>query len=156
MQDGSKSESRALNKVFDQVTILMCYFHVIENCKKHLVKQQHETMLSDVKYLHESTHLEEFNERKYRVIYKWNIEGLVNIINKTEVNNAVFIFFLTVYLYIIRILLVILQHNCSIVNFAIGNYSIDRLVIPLQIYVNLLIIILRSKSQIQFLKNVLF
>ena len=76
----------------------MCYFHVIENCKKHLAKQQHESMLSDVKYLHESTHLEEFNERKYRVVYKWNSEGLVNIINKTEIKNANFIifFFLTV------------------------------------------------------------
>ena len=50
IQDSSKSESGALNKVFDQVTILMCYFQVIENCKKHLAKQQHESMLSDVKY----------------------------------------------------------------------------------------------------------
>ena len=57
MQDGSKSESGALNNIFENVTFLMCYFHVIENCKKHLPKQYHENVLPDIKYSYEPTNI---------------------------------------------------------------------------------------------------
>ena len=35
MQDGSKAKYGAIKNVwYTDVTVLMCYFHVIENCKK--------------------------------------------------------------------------------------------------------------------------
>jgi hypothetical protein len=82
MQDASKSEAKAATNVFKDVNIIMCYFHVILNCKKQdkwdLVKKK------DIKKLYLSMNEEEFLKIKEYIFKKWIESGDIEFKNYFE------------------------------------------------------------------------
>lgn len=61
--------------IYPAVQHLMCYFHVVKNCKDHLKrckKDIQSSVLSDINYLHNSVSKEEFKVRYDEVVQKWN------------------------------------------------------------------------------------
>jgi hypothetical protein len=64
----------AVNGSFPGVTHLMCYFHVVKNCKEKLrsyAKDVQQDILHDVQQLHSSVSAQECNALMTRFIPKW-------------------------------------------------------------------------------------
>jgi hypothetical protein len=61
----------ALLTTYPSVKHLMCYFHVVKNCKDHLKsfpKEVQKTFLCDIQFLHSSTSEEEFSVREVTIL----------------------------------------------------------------------------------------
>ena len=72
MQDCFPASANSLDKKF-KALVLMCYFHVIYNVIKEKIPQEHEDMLlNDIKTLHYSASITEFNENNEKIFYKWS------------------------------------------------------------------------------------
>jgi len=64
----------AVTGSFLGVTHLMCYFHIMKNCKEKLhsyAKDVQQDILHDVQQLHSSVSAQEFNALMTRLIPKW-------------------------------------------------------------------------------------
>jgi hypothetical protein len=64
----------ALLTTYPSVKHLMCYFHVVKNCKDHLKsfpKEKQKTILCDIQFLHSSTSEEDFSVREVTILQKW-------------------------------------------------------------------------------------
>lgn len=67
----------ALLTTYPTIKHLMCYFHVIKNCKDHVKcrpKSVQESIMKDIYYLHQSYSQEEFQVRLEETNSKWEIE----------------------------------------------------------------------------------
>ena len=51
--------------------ILMCYFHVIKNCKDNSNKEHHNMVVTDVQFLHFSKNYVEYEINKHIILSKW-------------------------------------------------------------------------------------
>ncbi|CAF1028296.1 unnamed protein product [Brachionus calyciflorus] len=75
MQDAQASSSAAVRAVFGpDVTVLMCYFHLNQNVKKHLdksVKHLKDIVLGDISCLHYCTDLTQYLNKRHEIISKW-------------------------------------------------------------------------------------
>ncbi len=64
----------ALLTTYPSVKHLMCYFHIVKNCKDHLKsfpKEVQKTILCDIQFLHLSTSEEDFSVREVTILRKW-------------------------------------------------------------------------------------
>ena len=60
---------------FQDAEILMCYFHLLQNVKKHknlVHESEYEDLLSDIQGLHYSKNQEEFEDMFRKFTRKWN------------------------------------------------------------------------------------
>ncbi|CAF0921295.1 unnamed protein product [Brachionus calyciflorus] len=74
VQDGCDASKNATSIFVDQPNIIMCYFHVIKNVKektKKFNKTLIEMILSDIKNLHYSKNLIEYEVNKHKILSKW-------------------------------------------------------------------------------------
>jgi hypothetical protein len=88
IQDACGASANAASKFFGpNLNILMCFFHVIKNCKEHLKgvdEKLKSHVVNDINYLHFCRNEFEFKIAKYNIYEKWVANGLVDFKNYFE------------------------------------------------------------------------
>ncbi len=83
----------ALLRTYPTCTHLMCYFHVVKNCKDRMKgrpKDVHESIMNDIHYLHSSSSENEFQVRLTEAVTKWHNEepGFAEILPESMENRG--------------------------------------------------------------------
>jgi hypothetical protein len=82
MQDAQAASRSAVLKLFPNVNILMCYFHVKknvkENCRHLMEKNEYDKLQEDLHQIHMSTSAEEYkeNKKKFKKKYETQHKGV--------------------------------------------------------------------------------
>ena len=74
VQDAWTATSNAVSEVFDDVIIVMCWFHVMFNVKKHkslIPSELFESIVSDIHDLHYTLNNDDFQQVKKKNLRKW-------------------------------------------------------------------------------------
>ena len=76
MQDADRASLNSIRKNFPDSTNLMCFFHLMQNVRKHknLIQnnEYYETVLNEIRELHSSPTEKKFVEKKKKLLKKWD------------------------------------------------------------------------------------
>ena len=95
MLDGEAAIHNALQQIFENVgTILMCFFHIMKNCKEHLTgvpAELKKKFLKKIRQLHTSTNAMEFHVRLAafsNFLIENNMQAFLDYFVSTWVNSS--------------------------------------------------------------------